>query len=134
MTTATNWAIDIKLVYFAGSKFDEDGQFCPTSASWEILVKKEEVYLPLLNVVSAQTRVMQDLPEWGYAVASLMPTTSNPYCTTVQLDLPELGWAIALPLRKDTLCHGCKWLTGEHFLPCAINPMAFGQGCSDYES
>lgn len=31
-------------------------------------------------------------------------------------------------------CTGCRWLTHEDLLPCAVNPMAYGQGCLDYET
>jgi len=45
----------------------------------------------------------------------------------------EHGFAKASPWSNDRACRDCQWLTGERALPCAVNPLAYGEGCHDYE-
>lgn len=30
-------------------------------------------------------------------------------------------------------CQNCIWQTGEALLPCAVNPLSYGQGCFEHQ-
>jgi hypothetical protein len=74
-----------------------------------------EEYLAVYYIKEKALHIYSDVQELGiYEAVSLD-------------DNPDPHW-------KDRACKNCQWLTGESCLPCAVNPLAYGRGCFDYEA